>query len=89
MRRSLLLTLAILMFACTPLLAEADKLVLDPLGGDAPDFSVVQDRGETLRIDFTLPEIDSETVAQGNAQFSTLSIPGGFHQGEPGQAQIP
>ncbi|MCP4550111.1 MAG: T9SS type A sorting domain-containing protein [bacterium] len=91
MRRRLHLLSVFAILIVTSLAAQAgsELILLDSASGSDPDFRIIQDRGESLSIEFRLPSLHLETVTAANELFHTLSIEGGSTRGAPGQAEIP
>jgi len=90
-RFTLLVSICVLLLAGSAGATEQlQKLSLDPSAEiDHKVLSVVQDDGQRLTLEFSLPFLNLENIDVEGEAFQAFTIPGGDVRGELGQAALP
>jgi len=90
MRLSTGVTLSLLLLAATALASPAAReVVLDPGAGAQPSLVLLEDGGDVLTLEWTLPRLAVEEVAADGASWQVLSFPDAAQRGVEGAPGLP
>ncbi|NTV04353.1 hypothetical protein HGA89_05510, partial [bacterium] len=90
MRLSTGVTLSLLLIAATALAAPAAReVILDPAAGAQPSLVLLEDAGDVLTLEWTLPRLTVEEVAGGGGSWQVLSFPDAAQRGVEGAPGLP
>ncbi|MBK7703145.1 MAG: hypothetical protein IPI34_09780 [bacterium] len=90
MRLSTGVTLSLLLIAATAFAVPAPReVVLDPGAGAQPDLALLEDTGDVLTLELTLPRLTVEDVAAGGDAWQVLSFPDAAQGGAEGAPGMP
>jgi hypothetical protein len=83
-------TLSLLLFAATALAVPAVReVVLDPAAGAQPELALLEDAGDVLTLELTLPRLTVEDVAAGGDAWQVLTFPDAAQRGAEGAPGLP
>jgi len=88
-RHAVALSLLFVVILARPLLADSDRLVLDPSADADPAITLKSSSDQGCTVVFDLPYLDQETVIGDGQEFRSLTISGGGLVGDVGHPEIP